>query len=152
MTQQQSKAQLIQALEDAVNETLAYFEGPGQMTKARVGEWGSWEVLAHLPYWHYATTWGIHSTAKGGPPWKLSGSADHINDACLPLHRGESFAQLIAQLRVAQERLLRAAQSSPDLDAPAFERTGGGAISVRQRLETIARHWANHLQALREAS
>ena len=108
-------------------------------------------MLAHFPYWHYATTWGIASAAAGGPPWQLSGTADEINAACLTLHRGEDFAELIGELRRAQNRLVRAARAVHDLDAPAFRAPDGRLVSVRQRLETIARHWRGHLQALREA-
>ncbi|MBI2886560.1 MAG: hypothetical protein HYY02_05070 [Chloroflexi bacterium] len=152
MTTAASKEELIGALERSVSEVLAYYDGPGQATKARIDRWGAWDVLAHFLYWHYATTWGIQSAAVGGPPWKLSGSADQINEACLPMHQGESFEQLLGQLRRAQERLLRAARSAPSLQAPAFARPDGGAVTIGQRLETIARHWAGHLQALKEAS
>lgn len=151
MTNTQLQQQLIVAIEAAVGETLAYFEGPGRKSRGRVGEWGAWEIVAHLPYYHYATTWGIQSHLAGGPPWKLSGTADEINAACLPLHQGEGFDELIAQLRVAQQRLVRAAGSVTDLDAPAFERPDGTAVSIRGRLETIARHWSGHLKALQEA-
>ena len=146
-----SKEALIAAVEAAVGETLAYFDGPGQRSTAMVGDWGAWDILAHLWYFHYATTWGIRSSMVGGPAWKLPGTADEINAACLPLHRGESFDQLIAELRLAQERLLRAAREAADLDAPAFERTDGTTVSIRERLETIARHWNGHLRALQEA-
>lgn len=152
MTTQPSKAELIKNLEGSVAEMLAYFEGPGKANPGRIDRWGAWEVLAHLPYWHYATTWGINSSAAGGPPWILSGSADQINDACLMIHKSESFETLVAQLRIAQERLLRAAQNATNLNAPAFARADGTTISVAERLATIARHWAGHLAALKEAA
>jgi hypothetical protein len=88
----------------------------------------------------------------GGPPWQLSGTADQINDACLALHQGESFDELIARLRRATERLVRAAQSAQDLDAAAFRAPDGRTVSIQQRLETIARHWRGHLQALQAAN
>jgi hypothetical protein len=146
-----SRDELIAALESSVRDTLAYFEGPGLGNPARIDRWGSWEVLAHFPYWHYATTWGIESAATGGPPWLLSGTADQINDACLALHAGERFDDLSTQLRLAQTRLLRAARQAEDLDAPAFRRPDGQMVTVRQRLETIARHWRGHLDALVQA-
>lgn len=152
MTTQISREELIAAVESAVQGTLAYFEGPGRESPARIGRWGSWDVLAHFPYWHYATTWGIESAAAGGPPWLLSGAADQINDACLGLHAGEGFDQLVSQLRLAQARLLRAAGAAQDLDAPAFRMPDGRIVTIRQRLETIARHWRGHLDALIQAS
>ncbi len=151
MSTMPSKEQLIADVENTVKETLAYFEGHGQSTKARVDRWGSWDILAHFIYYHHATAWGIASAATGGPPWPLPMNADGINAVTLTLHQGESFPQLIAQLRFAQEHLLRAGRSAQDLDAPAFRSAEGNLVSVRQRLETIARHWRGHLDALKAA-
>jgi len=149
MTSQQTREQLIEELERSVSDTLAYFEGPGQETKARIGDWGGWEVLAHFAYWHYATAWGITSATMGGPPWQLSGSADETNAVCLALLAGQRFGDLSAHLRLAQERLLRAAHAATDLDAAAFRMSDGREVSIGQRLDTIARHWRGHLDALR---
>ena len=147
MTVQASRDQLISEVQSAVRDTLAYFEGPGQRNAMRIDRWGAWDVLAHFPYWHYATTWGIYSSAAGGPPWQLSGTADEINAACLALHAGEGFEDLVGQLRRAQARLVRAARTVENLDTPAFARTDGQVITVRQRLETIVRHWRGYLDA-----
>jgi hypothetical protein len=151
MTAEPAKDALIAALQSAVDETLAYFEGPGQGNRARIDQWGAWEVLAHFPYWHDATAWGIRSGALGGPPWLLSGTADEINAACLALREGEGFDDLARQLREATRRLVRAAEGAPDLEAAAFATRDGRTVSVRGRLETIARHWRGHLQALKDA-
>jgi hypothetical protein len=151
MTSAQSKDSLINGLDSAVRDTLAYFEGSGQTTRTRVDQWGAWEVLAHFPYWHFATAWGILSANRGGPPWQLSGNADETNAACLALREGESFKDLMTGLQGAQQRLTRAARACDNLDAPAFRMADGRTVSVAQRLETIARHWTGHLQALRDA-
>ena len=68
------------------------------------------------------------------------------------LHCGETIPQLLAQLRQAQERLIRVAANAPDLEAVAGLRGDGTPSTVRQRLELLANHWEAHLQALREAS
>lgn len=151
MTSQPSLAELRDALETTVTETLAYFAGPGQRSAARLDRWGAWETLAHFLYWHDATAWGIASAGRGGPPWPLPASADAINDTCLRLRTGESFDDLIGQLRQAQARLVRVAGEAGDLNAAAFRRPDGGLVSVRERLATIARHWRGHLQALQAA-
>src|SRR5712692_1196571 len=106
---EQTKDDLITELERSVQDTLAYFDGLGQQTKTRIGNWGAREVLAHFAYWHYATAWGIRSAALGGPPWLVPGSADEVNAAALAVQGGEGFAGMIAQLRAMQERLTRAA-------------------------------------------
>ena len=131
--------------------TLAYFDGPGQQTKTRIGNWGAREVLAHFAYWHYATAWGITSAMLGGPPWQLSGNADETNAACLALLAGEGFGELTAHLRQAQQRLVRAASGATNLDATAFQMADGREVSIRGRLETIAKHWRGHLEALQQA-
>jgi hypothetical protein len=151
MTVQSRKDELLQNLERAVQDTLGYFAGPGQGSTATIDQWGAWDVLAHFPYWHAATAWGIASASLGGPPWLVSASADEVNAAALAVHAGESFDDLVHQLHQAQARLVRVAQAAPDLDAPAFQMPDGRRVSVGQRLETIARHWQGHLDALRAA-
>jgi hypothetical protein len=145
---EQTKDELIAELERSVRDTLAYFDGPGRQSNARIGDWGAREVLAHFAYWHYATAWGITSATLGGP-WQLSGNADETNAACLALLAGEGFDDLTAQLRQAQQRLVRAAGAAADLDVTAFRMADGREVSIRGRLETIARHWRGHLDALR---
>lgn len=148
MAGQHTQEPLIAELERAVGDTLAYFEGPGQLTQARVGDWGGWEVLAHFTYWHYATAWGIQSASLGGPPWQVSASADAINEVSLLLLTGERFTDLVEQLRQAQNRLVRAASAAPNLYAAAFHMPDGRDVSVGQRLDIMARHWRSHLEAL----
>jgi hypothetical protein len=150
MTAATSKDALIAELSAAVSETLDWFEGPGQRSAARIDSWGAWEVLAHFAYWHYATGWGIRSAALGGPPWQLPGSADETNAAALALMVGDGFGPMIAVLRGAHERLLRAARDATDLDATAFRMADGREVSIRERLEIIPRHWRSHLAALRQ--
>lgn len=142
--------ELIADLEAAVNETLAWFEGPGRASQTRIDRWGAWEVLAHLPYWHEATAWGIASAAQGGPPWLISGTPDAINEAALRTRAGESVDAIVAQLRQATARLLRVAGEAPDLEAAVFRFPDGRTLSAGQRLEMIARHWRSHVQALDE--
>src|SRR5579883_3469866 len=146
MTTTQRKDELIADLEAAVTETLLRFEGPGRAAQTRIDRWGAWEMLAHLPYWHEATAWGIASAAQGGPPWLISGTPDEINAAALRTHAGESLDAIVAQLRQATARLLRVAREAPDLEATAFRFPDGRTLSAGQRLEMIARHWRGHLQ------
>jgi hypothetical protein len=148
MTSQLSAGELIATLEQAVAETLAFFEGPGRDSDVRIDRWGAREVLAHFPYWHYATAWGIESASAGGPPWLLPDGADGINEVCEKLHEGEDFDDLIARLRVAQGRLVRAARRAGDLDAPAFRMPNGREVTIGQRLDILARHWRGHLADL----
>ena len=153
MTSPSTKDELLRSLDRAVQEALTYFDGPGRTTESGE-EWGAWEVLAHFLYWHEATAWGIASATLGGPPWHLSGSADAINAAALVVHAQDGFDDLLQQLQQAHTRLLHVARAAPELvlDAPAFQMTDGRLISVGQRLETIARHWRGHVDALRTAA
>jgi hypothetical protein len=151
MTTPSTKDELLASLDRAVKEALTYFAGLGRTAPAPPDQWGPWDVLAHFPYWHDATAWGIASASLGGPPWQLSGSADAINAAALKVHETEDFDELLQQLQRAQMRLLHVARAAPDLDAPAFRMGGGRLVSIGQRLETIARHWQGHVAVFRGA-
>ncbi len=117
----QSKDARINELSEAVNETLAWFEGPGQRSSKRIADWGPWEVLAHFAYWHYATGWAVRSAILGRPPWQLSGSADEMNAAALALMAGDSPASVVGTLRSAHARLVSALRTTRQtFEATAF--------------------------------
>ncbi len=143
---------LLADLDRVVRETLAYFDGPGRTTSARVDRWHARDVLMHFIYFHDATAWGIQSAAQGGPPWPVPSDADTVNEVCRKLHEHESLDELLAQVRQAHARLMRAARGAPDLDRPCFRRANGEMMTGRQRLELIAHHWAEHVQALQAAA
>jgi hypothetical protein len=140
------------SLEKAVESTLAYFQGAGRTTDARVDRWQARDVLMHFIYFHDATAWGIQSAALGGPPWPLPADADTINEVCRRLHEHETFDELLTQVQQAHTRLVRAVGRAPDLDAPCFRRPNGELVSGRQRLEVLARHWSEHVKELQEAA
>jgi hypothetical protein len=143
---------VITELDRAVQATLAYFEGPGRTTDARVDRWQARDVLQHFIYFHDATGWGIQSAAIGGPRWRVPGDSDIVNEVCRRLHEGESFDELLVQVRQAHARLMRAARAAPDLDVPCFERATGETMTGRERLTLLARHWAEHVRELEAAA
>lgn len=143
---------LIDSTDRAVREVLDYFAGPGRATTARVDRWQARDILQHFLYFHDATAWGIQSAAAGGPVWTVPADADTVNEVCRRLHEHESFDDLLVQLRLAHERLLRAARSAPDLDRPCFRRSTGEVMTGRQRLELLGRHWREHMEALQAAA
>jgi hypothetical protein len=142
---------LIQNLDRAVNEVLAYFAGPGRTSTARVDRWQGRDVLQHFLYFHDATAWGIQSAAMGGSLWLLPADADTINEVCRRLHEHESFDELLVQLRLSHARLVAAARRAPDLDRPCFRRANGEVMTGRQRLELLAHHWREHVAELQAA-
>jgi hypothetical protein len=152
MSTQASKDQLLADLDAVVTETLAWFDGPGRATDARVDRWEARDVLMHFIYFHDATAWGIQSAATGGPPWPVPADADTVNEVCRRLHEHEGFDEVVMQLRQAHARLRRAVQNSPDIEAPCFKRATGEVMTGRQRLELLARHWTAHVRELREAA
>lgn len=152
MSMPATKDALIAELDRVVQNTLAYFQGPGRTTTARVDRWQARDVLMHFIYFHDATAWGIQSAAQGGPPWPLPADADTINEVCRRLHEHESVDELLGQVRQAHARLVRAARAAPDLDRPAFRRTNGETVTGRQRLEVLARHWTEHVAELQAAA
>lgn len=147
-----SNDMLLADLDRAVNDALAYFEGPGRASGARVDRWQARDVLQHFLYFHDATAWGIQSAAAGGPVWPVPADSDHVNEVCRRLHEDESIEDLVLQARLAHRRLMKAARSAPDLDAPCFRRAAGEVLSGRQRLELLARHWREHVQELQAAA
>jgi len=152
MTTPAPKDALLANLDKVVRETLAYFDGPGRATKARVDRWQARDVLMHFIYFHDATAWGIQSAGLGGPPWPVPADSDTVNEVCRRLHEDESLDELLTQLRQSHARLLRAARSASDLDKPCFQRATGELMTGRQRLELLARHWAEHVQELQGAA
>ncbi len=151
MSTSPSNEALLTELDRVVRETLGYFDGAGRTTGARVDRWQARDVLMHFIYFHDATAWGMQAAALGGPPWPLPGDADTINEVCRRLHAHESFDELLAQLRLAHARLVQAARNSSHLDKPCFRRANGETITGRQRLEVLARHWAEHVRELQAA-
>jgi hypothetical protein len=152
VTMATDKDALIQELDRAVTEVLAYFAGPGRTTSARVDRWQARDVLQHFIYFHDATAWGIQSAALGGPLWPVPGDADIVNEVCRRLHERESFDELLTQVRLAHARLLHAARNAPDLDRPCFRRANGETLTGRQRLELLAHHWREHVAELQAAA
>jgi hypothetical protein len=152
MTTTASTEALIANLDKVANEVLEYLAGPGRVSGARVDRWQARDILMHFIYFHDATAWGIQSAALGGPPWPVPADSDTVNEACRRLHEHESFDELLTQLRQAHARLLGAARRAPDLDKPCLRRSTGEVLTGRQRLELLARHWAEHVSELQAAA
>jgi hypothetical protein len=148
----EAKDAVIDNLDRVVRDALAYFGGPGRATTAKVDRWHARDVLMHFIYFHDATAWGIESAAQGGPPWRVPADTDIVNEVCRRLHEHESFDDLLVQARLAHGRLMSAARHSGDLDKPCFQRFTGEVMTGRQRLELLARHWAEHVRELQETA
>ena len=142
---------LIQKLDGAVREVLAYFEGAGRTSKAKVDRWQARDVLQHFLYFHDATAWGIQSAAIDGPLWPVPGDSDIVNEVCRRLHAHESYDDLLAQIRLAHGRLMHAARNAPDLGKPCFRRANGETLTGAQRLDLLAKHWREHVHELQAA-
>ena len=130
----------IDAMDRVAQATLAYFAGPGRTTGARVDRWQARDILMHFIYFHDATAWGIESASQGGPPWPVPADSDTVNEVCRRLREHESVEDLLAQLRQAHARLMRAARrrGATPLVGPATKSatTGGGGLV---RLKAIVR-------------
>ena len=73
-------------------------------------------------------------------------------EVCRRLREHESFDELLTQLRQAHARLGHAVKNAPDVDKPCFRRPNGDLVTGRQRLEVLARHWAEHVRELQTAA
>ena len=82
----------------------------------------------------------------------MPADSDHVNEVCRRLHEHESFDELLAQVRQAHGRLVRAVRNAPDLDKACFRRATGELMTGRQRLELLARHWTEHIHEFQAAA
>ena len=143
---------LIRALEQSVEAGLTYFQGPGGEARIKVGIWGPREILCHLVWWHQATVDGMESVLAGGKPYRFYASVDEMNARAVGRMAGHDIAQLVKLVRQLQGRLVKAARTLPDPNATVLVTGDGSQRSVLQRLETIARHWSEHVHALQAPS
>lgn len=143
---------LITALEQSVDSGLAYFQGPGDQSKVRIGRWEAREVLCHLVWWHQATAEGMESVASGGAPYRIYASVDEMNARAVGRLAGRDMNQLVDLARQWQARLVKAARALPDPNATVLVLGDGNGRSVQQRLETIAQHWNEHVTELQALS
>ncbi len=143
---------LIRALEQSVEAGLTYFQGPGGQARIKVGKWGPREVLCHLVWWHQATVEGMESVLSGGKPYRFYASVDEMNARAVGRLAGRDTAQLAELVRQLQARLVKATRALPDPNATVLVTGDGSGRSVLQRLETIARHWSEHVHSLQEPS
>ena len=148
MVASQQIEDLMTALEQSVEAGLAYFQGPGGQAQVRVGRWGPREVLCHLAWWHQATVEGMESVVSGGKPYRVYASVDEMNARAVGRFAGRDIAQLAELVRQFQARLGKAARALPDPNATVLVSGDGSGRSVLQRLETIARHWNEHVKEL----
>jgi hypothetical protein len=152
MAASQQIEDLIAAVERSVEAGLAYFQGPGGQAKVKIGRWGPREVLCHLVWWHQATAEGMESVLSGGDPYRIYASVDEMNARAVGRSAGKNIAQLADLVRQFQARLARAARALPDPQATVLVLGDGTGRSVRQRLETIAHHWDEHIKELQALS
>jgi len=143
---------LIRELEQSVEAGLTYFQGPGGQARIKVGIWGPREVLCHLAWWHQATVEGMESVLAGSNPYRFYASADEMNARAVGRLAGRDIAELAELVRQLQARLVKAARALPEPNATVLVTGDGSGRSVLQRLETIARHWSEHVHALQAPS
>ena len=150
MTETSNAESLLLSLQSTVDEVLTYFEGPGASSRARVGDWGTWEVLAHFLYWHEITANGMESVFRGTGPVTVTGETDATNAKSVDALKGKSLQALGAEARRLQQRLDAAARKMTDLDAVVMVRPEApGGQTARQRIERLVRHWKGHTEELK---
>ncbi len=144
--------QQIDQADQAVQKTLQYFEGPGAQSAARVDRWGVWEVAAHLLYWQRVTADAALAVGRGGLPTRFTSTADVLNDGAVAQCAGMTIADIVARLKQVHPEMLQAIRDLPDPDAELMYRADGAVSSGKDRLRTIAHHWAEHLDELLAAA
>ncbi len=152
MVTEQRTEELIAALDKSVEAGLAYFQGPGATSRARIGAWRPREVLAHMLFWHQATAEGMESVLAGGKPYRVHASVDEMNARAVGRTAAMSIQQLVEQVRHWHARLVAAARKLPDSSAIVLIRGDGTELSAQRRLEIIAHHWDEHIKDLQAQS
>ena len=148
MAQSDTLEQLLVPVEEAVQRTLAYLEGPGATSTARIDRWGVWEITAHLLHWHRVTAEAAVAVASGEPPCRFTSPVDDINEEVVAKSAGMSLAQLVSELKGAHGTLVQALRDLPDPDVALMLRHDGSSPSAKDRLRTITHHWNEHLDEL----
>jgi hypothetical protein len=143
---------LLERVDQAVAATLEYLEGPGAAAKVRIDRWGVREIAAHLLYWHQVTIDAARAAARRQAPRRFTSPVDELNEEAVAECAGKSLTQILRQLSEAHRNLSQAIKGVPDADASLMYRYDGTAPSARDRLQTIAHHWTNHLEELRNTA
>ena len=143
--------QLIRDADAAVKQTLDYLSGPGARSAAKVDRWGVRETAAHLLFWHRATLESALAVARREAPRQFTVPVDDTNEEAVAACAGMSLSDIVSQLRKSHQELMQAIRKLPNPDAPLMRRFDGTAPTAKDRLRTIARHWAGHLEAMQAA-
>ncbi len=152
MVQRSAIGPLLERVDQAVAATLEYLEGPGAIANVRIDRWGVREIAAHLLHWHQVTIDVALAAARGQAPRRFTAPVDELNEEAVAQCAGLRLADIVVQLKEAHRNLAQAIKDVPNPDAPLMYRYDGTAPSTRDRLETIAHHWTNHLEELRSAA
>lgn len=148
------QANPVDAVDKAFKEAIAYYEGPGSKSKAKIGAWGPKETLSHFIYWVNKGAQGMESVAKGGDPVPMFDTpmtTDELNAREVAKYSSKSMSQVGADARKAYGRMVKAARALPNLDVPIVISPTGERPTARQRLERTAIHTLNHLKELKSA-
>ena len=141
---------LLSMVDSTVNDVLEYFAGSGATNNARIGNWGAWEIMAHLVFWHEATADGMESAARGYGPYTVLHETDATNEEAIKHSAGQGILELVSRAHDEQLRLKTAARQLHELDVVVMERPEApDGMTSRQRLERILHHWQSHTDALK---
>jgi hypothetical protein len=149
MTTGQKVDSLISDLQSVVDESVAFYGGPGATIEKQIGYWTPREVFCHLIWWHEATAQGIESVASGGEPYKYHASGDQMNARAVGRKSGRTMAQLIDEFEGVHQRLVNAAKTITNPEAIVLVNAEGTGLSAAQRLERMAKHWKGHLDEVK---
>ena len=148
----QERQALIAELEKAVREGLDYFRGAGATSQVKIDLWGPREVLCHCLHWHEVTALGMESVAAGGSPEVSDIHVDEANAQAVSSRAGQDIPELAGEAERLEHRLVEAFRALDDIDTTVIVRGDGTRHTGRQRLETIAHHWREHVVELEAAA
>lgn len=143
MTERTSIEGLIEEVEQAVAEGLAYFSGVDYGSNPDV-EW----VLRHMVFWHRVSVEGMESVLAGGEPFRISGTTDEMNARAAADTAGLTTADIVETLTDFQARMVAAVRKFDDHEVTVVVLQDGTERPASQRLRMTAFHWKGHLSEL----
>ena len=143
MSEHANIEEMIEDVERTVAEGLAYFVGLDYGSRPDA-EW----VLRHMIFWHRASAEGMESVLAGGPPFRIPGTVDEMNDRAASDTAGLTTTEVVDSLRDLQARMVAAVRKLDDPETTVVVLSDGTERPASQRLRMTAFHWKGHLDEL----
>lgn len=144
----------VEKLDDTVSAFIAYVLNLPETARrpSRKEEWGAWEIMAHIVYWHeqYATI--LADLLAGRVPSYPQGTFRENNAKATKEKAPYSIEDLAHRLREVQGHLVLLSQQERVQSLALSFKEGGKAWPFEAAINRVEQHIRTHLLGLRKAS